>query len=119
MSTRFHWSLRFAMRLEELLHTDQKSFTLAACYAVGSIDRMLQAGALVADSIALEWLRSMLPKKYGGYLTGTAARQARDAIRKWGFSVGGEEWKRDLGARVVRGPVSQGSDEGDNPMSRA
>lgn len=119
MSTRIRLSLRFEMRMKELLHSDLKSLALAACVAIGSIDHMLQAGALVADPIAVEWLRSLLPKQFGGRLTGAASQQARDAIRKWGFSVGGEGWKRDLGARVARGPVSQGSDEGDNPLSRA
>ena len=110
MSIRVRLSLRFAMRMEELLHPDQNSFALAACVAIGSVDRMLQAGALVADPIAVEWLRSMLPMKYGGRLTGTAAQHARDAIRKWGFAVGGAEWKRDLGARVARGPIDEYSD---------
>lgn len=105
MSNRVYLSFRFEMRFEELLHPDQTSFALAACLAVGSIDRMLQVGALVAEPIAVEWLRSMLPKKYGGRLTGAAAQQASDAIRRWGFSVGGAEWKQDLGARVARGPI--------------
>jgi hypothetical protein len=111
MFTRVKLSLRFQMRMEELLHPDQNSFALAACLAVGSIDRMLHVGALVADPVAVEWLRSMLPKKYGGRLTGAAAQQARDAIRKWGFAVGGAEWKRDLGARVARGPIDTYSND--------
>lgn len=119
MSIRVRLSLRFEMRIAEQLHPDQKSFALAACYAVGSIDRMLQVGALVAEPIAVEWLRSMLPKKYGGRLTGSAAQQARDEIRQWGLSVGGEEWKRDLGARVVRGPIDQDSPNGNEPFSVA
>ena len=98
MSTRIRLSFRFVMRMEEQLHPDQISFALAACLAIGSVDRMLQAGALVANPFAVEWLRSLLPKKYGGRLTGAAAQHARDAIRRWGFAVGGAEWKRDLGA---------------------
>ncbi len=106
MSTQVRLSLRFAMRMAELLHPEPNMLALAACVAIGSVDRLLQVGALVADPIAVEWLRSMLPKKYGGRLTGAAAQHARDAIRKWGFAVGGPEWKRDLGARVARGPIS-------------
>lgn len=106
MSIRVYLSLRFEMRMEELHHPDQKSFALAACFAIGSIDRMFQANALVADLKTLEWLRSMLPMRYGGRLNGAAGQRARDSIRKWGFSVGGENWKRDLAARVARGPRS-------------
>ncbi len=98
-------SLRFQMTQNEFLRGDQLTLILAACVAIGSIDRMLKAGALVVDGIAEHWLRSQLPKQYGGFLTGLAAREARDRIRKWGHSVGGEEWKQDLATRVARGPI--------------
>lgn len=79
---RMSLSLRFQMREVELLEPDKLMLVLAACYAVGSIDRMRQAGALVADQATITWLRGMLPLRNGGRLVGAAAHERRDAIRR-------------------------------------
>ena len=113
------WSLQFQMREEELPYLNHLFFSLAACYAVGSIDRMLSARALVGEPIALEWLRSMLPKQNGGHLTGTIARVIRKEIEQFGFSMGGSEWREDLGARVAQGPIPQVSDDSDDSSAVA
>ena len=107
-------SLRFQFRVEELQQREQFMLVLAACYAIGSIDRMIQVGALVADPVSIAWLRGLLPQRNGGRLVGAAAHQRRDEIRRWGFSVGGTGWKDDLAARVTRGPVPEIPNEGDS-----
>ncbi len=105
MSNRVRVSLRFQLTMNELLHEDQVLIVLAACVAIGSIERMLKVGALLADDAAVRWLRSQLPRKFGGDLAGLAAVEAHHAIRTCGFSIGGEGWKQDLANRVSRGPI--------------
>ncbi len=119
MQFQMRWSLRFQVRVEEQPYLTQLLFSLAACYAVGSIDSMLRAGALVAEPLASEWLRSMLPERNGGHLTGTIARQVRKEIERFGFSMGGSEWRESLGARVAQGPISQVSDDSDDSSAIA
>ena len=113
------WSLQFQTRVEELPYLKQLFFSVAACYAVGSIDRMLSAGALVAEPIALEWLSSMLPERNGGRLTGTIAQRFRNEIERFGFSIGGWEWRENLGARVAQGPMPQVTDDLDDSSAVA